>query len=160
MLGAVSADGPENGVDLAGEVMFVDGTARGVVDTAAGGLPIVYGPEKEARLGRYAAVGDLNEDGRADLIVAAPNLAVRAGLVYVFFGGESFPTSTDKADMTLRGLDPGDVLGTEVFGTQPFSVADIDGDGRCELLIAAPQADGPDNARTDAGEAYVVFFER
>jgi hypothetical protein len=26
-----------------------------------------------------------------------------------------------------------------------------------ELLIAAPLADGPDNAREDAGEGYIVF---
>lgn len=159
MLGAVSADGYENGVDLAGEVVLVDGTSRGVVDTANATLPTVYGPEKEARLGRYAAAGDLNADGLADLVVSAPNLAVRAGRVYVFYGGDSFPESVGGADLTLRGFDPGDVLGTEVFGTPPFSVVDIDGDGVGELLIAAPQADGPDNLSTDAGDAYIVFLE-
>jgi hypothetical protein len=37
------------------------------------------------------------------------------------------------------------------------SSGDFNDDGSTDLLVGAPQADGPDNRRTDAGEAYVVL---
>jgi hypothetical protein len=43
-----------------------------------------------------------------------------------------------------------------------FSVAaaDVDGDGRPDVVAGALQADGPDNSRIDGGEAYVINAER
>jgi hypothetical protein len=155
-LGAVSADGPENGVDLAGEVIFVSGTSRGTIDTTEGNLPIAYGPEVEARLGRYATAGPFDTD-LADAVASAPSLEERAGVVYFFEAGGELPETVEGVT-TLAGLDPGDVLGTEVFGGPPMRAANIDSSPPYELLISAPQADGPDNERMDAGEAYIVFF--
>jgi len=118
----------------------------------------MYGPAAGARLGRWLTEGDLNGDGLSDLIAGAPNVGDSAGQVYVFYGGPTFPGSTNDADITLSGFDAGDDMGTEVFGTPPILVANIDGNAGAELLISAAQADGPDNARVDAGEAYAVFL--
>lgn len=57
------------------------------------------------------------------------------------------------ADVTVFGASAGDYLADR------FSLAsgDFNGDGRDDLLIGAPLADGPGEQRENAGEAYVVF---
>ena len=155
-LGAVSADGPDNSLDLAGEAfLFLGGAGMAdVIDarTADAGS-VVYGPEKEARLGRAAAVGDTDGDGLAELFISAPNLNERRGQLFVVRGGEV--ESGDSVFAT--GDDPDDVLGTEILGGPPIALADIDGDGAAEVIASAAQADGPDDSRPDAGEAYVYW---
>jgi hypothetical protein len=34
---------------------------------------------------------------------------------------------------------------------------DFDGDGKADVMAGALLADGPDNARPDAGEAYLIL---
>lgn len=143
-LGAVSADGPENAADLAGEAELV---------TGAGTRRIVYGPAKEARLGRSLAVGDIDGDELADLLISAPNLSGRAGQVLMYSGGSNL----EDPSATYLGLDAGDILGHEAFGTPSLGITDVDGNGQNDWLAAAPGGDGPANDRTDAGEAYVVL---
>jgi hypothetical protein len=158
-LGAVSADGPENGTDLAGEAILAPGgfPAGATMDTATGNLAaIVYGAGVETRLGRWATAADLNGDGRADLIVTAPNEISRAGRVYVFLGRDSYPATTAGADIVLTGLDAGDLLGHEASGQPPVSTLDVDKDGALDVLLVVPEADGPNEARANAGEAYLI----
>jgi hypothetical protein len=42
----------------------------------------------------------------------------------------------------------------------PLIVADVDGDGKGEILALAPLGDGPKNARKDCGEAIILFITR
>ncbi len=42
-------------------------------------------------------------------------------------------------------------------GSHSLVIGDFNNDAEGDLLIGAPNADGPANERTDAGEAYVVF---
>jgi hypothetical protein len=44
-----------------------------------------------------------------------------------------------------------------VTGAPSLAAGDFNGDGAADLLIGAPQADGPGNSRPDAGEAYIIF---
>ncbi len=150
-LGAVSADGPDNSQDLAGEAVLVLGEPGSGRLSAAGR---VYGPALEARLGRSAASGDLDGDGKAELMIAAPNVASRAGAVYVFRGGDELPSSSNDATRTIPGMDSGDILGHESLGVPALHVA-LSG-GSPILLISAPGGDGPDNNREDCGEVYLV----
>lgn len=164
-LGSVSADGPDNEADLAGEAHLVLGaeTPPKRADTAAGeAAALIYGAMAKARLGRSASAADLNGDGLADLIIAAPNVDARRGAIHLIYGrrSSSYPQTTAKADLTLVGLDPGDFLGHEALGTPPLGTADVDGDGHRELLAGAPLGDGPNNDRPDAGEAYIIFLRR
>jgi hypothetical protein len=158
-LGAVSADGPGNQSDLMGEAKLILGgpNQSGVVDTAVlAADATVYGPEAEARLGRSAAVGDLDGDGRADMLISAPNTVSRSGRVYVLSGGGDYPEDVSGAAITLSGLDAGDILGHESLGTPSLTVAAVAGHERPALLVSAPGGDGPDNSRTDCGEIYLI----
>jgi len=44
-----------------------------------------------------------------------------------------------------------------VSGGANVALGDFNDDGSTDLLLGAPQADGPDDASEDAGEAYVIF---
>lgn len=172
LLGAVSADGPGNRVDLAGEAYLVFGAAAppAVIDTLQGEEPLrIYGSGQGHRLGRSAAMGDLNGDGRMSLLVAAtgaPSLdgtRPEAGNVYVIHGRPAVSGVLDLAvqpvDIVIEGLNPGDVLGVNTFSKPPLLTADMNGDRLADILVSARGA-GPAGDRPGAGEAYILFARR
>ena len=91
LLTAVSADGPGNTIDLAGEAALVYGSQlASEVDVADGAADVlIYGASEDDRLGRSAATADIDGDGRADLLIGAPGgagpdeAAPAAGEIYV-----------------------------------------------------------------------------
>ncbi|WP_424929828.1 Ig-like domain-containing protein [Amaricoccus tamworthensis] len=97
-----------------------------------------------------SGAGDVNNDGIADLVIGAPNIA--AGKSYVVFGtAEGFDISFDLASLDgtngfrLDGATAGDDSGREVS-----SAGDVNGDGIDDLIIGSPFSD-------PAGSAHVVF---
>jgi hypothetical protein len=121
----------------------------------------VAGADAEDDLGAAVTSADVNADGVADLLIGAPRAdgpdeaRDRAGEAYVIFGSPSLKGAVDidqaEEDVTILGADPVDHLGTAL------DIGDIDGDGTDDLVLGAPGADGPENARKDAGDAYVVL---
>jgi hypothetical protein len=87
-----------------------------------------------------AGLGDLDGDGRADLVAGAPGSGAMPGAVHVHSGADGARLRT------LRGTGAGDRFGTDARG-----VGDQDGDGLEDLLVGAPKHDGP--AGADAGRA-------
>jgi hypothetical protein len=88
-----------------------------------------------------AQLGDVDGDGRADFAVGAPQMG--AGRVYRYSGGSS------ASPATLDGPDQsGSLFGLTLAG------ADLDGDGRNDLLVAATCA--PGNDRSCPGAVYLV----
>jgi hypothetical protein len=166
LLTAVSADGTENSVDLAGEAAAVYATDLAAeVDVAAGAASLlIFGADEKDRLGRSAATGDVDGDGRADLLIGAPggggpdNSMPGAGEVYVLFGGE-LPESIQLPGPAAvhYATQSGDALASEIFGRPPLLTTRLGGDARAEVVVAAPTADGPDDSRTDSGEVYILF---
>lgn len=167
LLGAVSADGPDNMLDLAGEAYTVRGAASGLADTRSGAEALrAIGADATDRLGRSVASGDLNGDGITDILLAASGGDGRdgsiedGGEVNVIFGRSGLRgllnLAGQAADIVIFGLDPDDVLGADVVGRPSLLTADIDGDGLADVLVSA-LGDGPENSRADAGEAYVLF---
>ncbi len=105
-----------------------------------------------------AAAGDVNGDGRDDVIVGTPgadnNGRTNSGSVYVVFGEKS-PTEIDLAALGDRGYRIDGAAASDRAGRTVAGIGDANGDGRADLLVGAHGADN--NGRTNAGSAYVVF---
>ncbi|MCO4772205.1 MAG: FG-GAP repeat protein [Deltaproteobacteria bacterium] len=77
-----------------------------------------------AGFGNALAVGDFNDDDRADLAVGAPGCNDDVGEVHVFYGAAGGLSAS--ADLVIAG---GDRLGSRLFAE------DLDGDGDDELFV-------------------------
>ncbi len=77
---------------------------------------------------RGVTLADLNQDGRADVLVAVPALGLRVYLQ------QADGTLVDAAD--TPAYRPG-LLGRPEAATAPLAWGDVDGDGKAELLVAA-----------------------
>ena len=110
------------------------------------------------QFGDSVAVADVNGDGIGDIIVGSSGYdgpagdRTDAGGAFVFYGSKTLPKheTLKDADVTITGADAGDTFGTLV------AAADLNGDGKAELISSAPAASGPDNKRNAAGEVSIV----
>ena len=164
IIGARDADGPNDGRNNAGEVHLLFGAEQypSLIDLTETAMDVtIIGPAVNDSLGFTVASGDVNGDGTQDVLVGAPlgdgcgDRAEDAGEAYVLFGRPKWPQAIDLAeggyDVSVFGAEEGDELGFSL------TAGDMDGDGRDDILAGALQADGPENARKDGGEAYLIL---
>jgi hypothetical protein len=124
------------------------------------------------------ATGNRDGDAFDDLLVGAgysyrpddPN-PTRSGGAYLMRGKprshwEPLIDLRDECDMTIYGVDGCDGFLNCSGGTGGYAydllgfvtaMGDIDGNGRDEVFVAAPFADGPDNSIPECGEIYVIY---
>ncbi len=127
----------------------------------------IYGAYAGDMAGTETYTGDFNGDGFDDLLFSAQNSdgeqqdRSNAGAVYLLFGGLDFAQHRDidlrKMNddmMVFYGATSEDRMGLWVEG------GDFDGDGIQDLLIGANQADGENDERINAGEAWIIYGDK
>jgi hypothetical protein len=81
--------------------------------------------------------GDVNWDGKSDMLIGAPSCSSAAGTVYLIYGSASPTSFTLSPSMTqgvsFTGATPGDQVGSSVAVG-----GDFNGDGKADILIGAP----------------------
>jgi len=113
-------------------------------------------PETNGNFGvAVCGVSDVDLDGRGDVIVGAwqedPEISPgNAGRAYIFSGADGSLLTTLRSPNEEAGGN---------FGVCVAGIGDIDGDGRGDVVVGAPQED-PGNSPDGAGRAYVFFGER
>jgi hypothetical protein len=136
------------------------------MDTAVpnDGLLTIYGAARMGgEIGMPIGAGDINGDGRGDVIYCEMYASAGAGnrtnngQINFYMSDGRDTGAVDQAQnppniFTLVGANTGDLLGTSVSAN-----GDVNGDGIKDVLIGAMDDDGPDNSRFTCGAAYLVY---
>ena len=156
LLGASEYGSPDR--KSSGGVFLVHGrrTWPHELEVASSADIILRGSRTGEGLAGPCVLGDFNGDGRVDLAIGAGegtlwNLLGSRGRTYVFLGKGTWPRSLEveaESDFRVDGVRP-NVYAQQIF----FLFADLNGDGRDDLVLAASR--GP--AKEDAGEVNIFF---
>jgi len=130
-----------------------------VVDLALADVPSIHGAAAEEQFGYCFTTGDLDGDGRAELVVGVPGLAdssgsQHAGAVFIFRAADLDTVSgsvpaTELAEWVIPGSVDRGRFGSAV------AAGDFDGDGIGDLAVGAPAAG--EGAVITRGEVYIYF---
>jgi hypothetical protein len=169
LIGASGADGPNDSRSSAGELYILFGRSNWPLSInlgvqGDGGADVtIWGANASDQMAASGAVavGDFDGDGLRDIALGASggdgpaDARGGCGEAYVLKGRNEWPGAIDistSADLTVYGATVSDSLAS----AGAILLADLNGDGRAELILGAPLADGPLESRLSAGEAFVV----
>ena len=131
-----ASDETVSGVSGAGRVYIFNG-ATGALVRSHSGSPLVSGGSFGTSV---AGLHDVNGDGLGDYVVGADGESGNAGKIYVFSGSNGFLLWSKTSINPESGGK---------FGRSVAEVADVDNDGRPDVLVGAPGEDG------DRGHVYL-----
>jgi hypothetical protein len=170
LIGEPLGDAVGNAKVNAGETYLIYGKVRGswpaVTDLLAGIAGIGkgwVGAEAGDLLGNWVVGGDIDGDGRDDLVLAATqadgvaNGRLSAGEMYLYFGGlrgasiDQNNNAETVHDIRIIGAWSGDRAGSIM------AMGDLDFDGKLELAMGVPGSDSFNNTRLDAGEVVILY---
>jgi hypothetical protein len=162
-IGSVAGGGEDRGTV---DVVFVGPQIRGIRRDFLTNPPdwSAMGERTYDQLGRFLAVGDINADRRADLIMTAPPADGPAGpgtgQAIGIFGPLQRGTIRDLAaspgDLTIYGPQGGD---DQAWLGESVAIGDFNDDGVDDLLVGARQANGFDT-RGESGIVYLFYGGR
>ncbi len=167
IIGAKYSDGFQNQGVMNGEVWIVYGSSALATSidlaTSPAGTTVIYGRNSYDNLGKSVATGDVNGDGIADLLLGADdsggsgnNTGLSIGESWLVLGRSTFPASINLASppqdaYVLYGRDDGGMLGGAVH------IGDLDADGRDDVVITAPLANGPNGTPATTGQTWIFY---
>lgn len=173
VLGSPLADGPFELRSSAGEAYVILGgaTASQTLDlaiTGTGGADVtIYGASigDNLSLGRALRVGDVDGNGFDDVILGAPagdgplDTRINAGEAYLVRGWPHFPPTIDLSLSGIGGASAtvfGATASDQLTAGGALAVGDVNGDGIADMLLGASSGDGPLEARSNAGELFII----
>ena len=104
-----------------------------------------------------SALGDINDDGRSDIALAAPGTdrgaTIDVGAVYIHFGADGNLANLDVS--TLNGTNGFKIIGSALaqssqLGIFTTGIGDVNNDGASDLLIGS-------RGVGQIGRAYIIF---
>ncbi|MBT3221625.1 MAG: hypothetical protein HN348_21295 [Proteobacteria bacterium] len=143
---------PERGLGQKGSAFLLLGPVSGTVKLNSADAQLKGEEDLDHAGSAVSMAGDVNGDGKADLLIGAPDEASNdnvAGAAYLVLSPLSGTTSLSAAEAKLFGTEAYDHAGSAVA-----AAGDINGDGLADLLIGA--ADEDSNG-VSAGSAYLVL---
>ncbi len=177
IISAIAARGPSSYLRLmSGEVYVVEGSnsLASTIDlntTGVGPDTIIYGFDEYDMMGSSIATGHIDSTtGKEDLVIGAPqangpNNARPYGCGEAYFikgavalSGSIYTNTSDPAphaDTIIYGIDGSPVLQGDQCG-QSVAVGDVSGSANEDIILGAPYASGPLNARNLGGEVYII----
>lgn len=111
-------------------------------------------------VGSAVAVGDINGDGIADIIIGAPVASPvgrsHAGKTYVVFGSTALQPAEAFNLSSINGTNGFELDGANAndYSGNAVAAGDVNGDGRADVIIGAANANGFD------GVTYVYFGQK
>ncbi len=167
VIAAPHADGPSNSRSGCGEVYVMYGRKswnasydlRNSDQAITNADVTIFGRDELDALGRGLAVGDVNGDGKADIIMGSPlgeqGSKLDNGEICIIYGSSSLAKTIDLSpnggDYIIYGATSYDYAGRHI------AAGDVNGDGKADILIGATGADGPSDGRSSCGELYVIY---
>lgn len=154
----IAAPATNNGSTRSGTVYLIFGTSNlPPLLTSLSTADVTFlGAKVADEVGKkVAGVGDVNGDGYADFVIAAPMANGGAGAANLIFGkstGWPKQFALDDANAIFAGEKPGDNAGIAVA-----AAGDVNGDGLNDFIIGAPHSNPQDS---DKGKAYLILGKR
>jgi hypothetical protein len=134
----------------AGAVYGLMGAASAAFGTLTTAAVVSPSPAEDGAFGASLAIGAVNSDLAADLVVGEPGAALGSGGAVRVFAGNGGALPTFTAFQALSTNEAGSLvdLGASV------AVADVDDDGDLDVIAGAPFGD----VGIDGSEGYVLVF--
>ncbi|MFA5995866.1 MAG: VCBS repeat-containing protein [Patescibacteria group bacterium] len=144
---------PYNNIST-GKVYLIYGSANfnigtnNLADVTTGFVGSVAG---EAAGSALAGAGDVNGDGKVDILIGTNYVDSAAGKAYLIYGANSISgiNNLNSANVVFNGENTSDYAGSKVAGA-----GDVNGDGKADVLIGAS---GNDSGGTNSGVAYLIY---